>query len=218
MVGGMHLAERNNHAARLIIANDHKGAYEELRLGLQEELIRLGSMEETSNEGPSSGTRFVVHALTNIPPYADDLTFPSPLVLSSLTQFENDFVYARYCCATAVFNMGLSCHLFAHENQLSSEQRDHVFRQAQAFYQQGLDISQSLLAPVLHMALLCNLLELSFEQADTDMACMWSTLFSQWMEMVLLDLPGDVWLHFLKVQVYSSCRLGGSYSDSEEAS
>ena len=178
----MHLTERNNHAARLIMANRYRESYDELRLGLHEEATRLRSSERSVPEIPASTNRLIVRAIGNINSDADDLLFPSPLlVVSSSIQNDNDIDYVRCCCATVIFNMGLTCHLFAHRNPLPSQAREQIFRQAQVLHQQAREMGQHLAMPVLHLALLCNLLELSFEQVDIEMASIWNALFTQWM-------------------------------------
>lgn len=203
----MSLAEKNNNAAALIREGRYEEAYVELRVALEWQLTSLHEAAQNGNQFSSTGNRLVVLALVQLPPDSNDLLFSSPLVICSPVAQEFDADRLLCSCAAAIFNMGLACHRYGRESHLSPQQKEHCYLHAQALYQQARDVGAALVIAVLHLALCNNMLDLAFEMRDGDAACIWNFLFSQWMSVIPLDIPADIWIHFLKVQVYSACRL-----------
>uniref|UniRef100_A0A7S3L4J7 Uncharacterized protein n=1 Tax=Amphora coffeiformis TaxID=265554 RepID=A0A7S3L4J7_9STRA len=202
------LADKNNHAATLIRDGRYELAYTELRDALEEQLAILQVVAQCGIVYTSvDNNRLVVLALTHIHQESHDLIFTSPLVISSPTGYEFDQDRLLCSCVCSMFNMGLACHRYAHEYQLPAPQKERCYLLARALYQQAFEIGGTLVIALVHLALCNNLLDLAFELSDVEAARTWKYQFSQWMHFIPLDISGDLWVHFFKVQVYSACSL-----------
>jgi len=203
------LADKNNHAAALIRDGRYEEAYVELRDALEAQLAILRLASQNGVVYPSvDNNRFVIIALEHLSQESHDLIFMSPLVMCSPIANEFDQDRLLCSCVTAIFNMGLACHRYAQEcDDLPTQQKEHCYRLARALYQQAREIESTLVNTLVHLALCNNLLDLAFELSDTEEARVLNFQFSQWMHVIPLDISGDLWVHFFKVQVYSVCRL-----------
>ena len=206
------LADKNNHAATLIRDGRYEEAYAELRDALEAQLSILQVAAQNGVVYTSvDNNRLVVLPLTSIPQESNDIIFPSPLVICSpmANEFDQDRLICS--CVCSIFNMGLACHLYANEcSYLAVQEKERSYLLARALYQQAREIGGTLVTALVHLALCNNLLDLAFELSDVEAARIWNHHFSQWMQVIPLDISGDLWVHFFKVQVYSVCRLAPS--------
>uniref|UniRef100_A0A7S3P4B1 Uncharacterized protein n=1 Tax=Amphora coffeiformis TaxID=265554 RepID=A0A7S3P4B1_9STRA len=212
----MILIQLNNHAAWLIQQERYAEAYYTLRRAMElQEMSRHRAQEQ---EEPA--VVLVRTTLSSVVPPVDETMFSSPLVISSVTSFPRKNInldnvqQQRYHYATAMYNMGLACHLYLQQHSLSAPLQRRFQRLVQALYQQALDISRTLPLSILHLAICNNLLELTmFAQEDWDGASIWYDMFCRLLRhghstcTTMGMINEDMWAHFGKVQAYYSANL-----------
>lgn len=206
----MQFTEMNNHAAELINHERYAQAYFILRNAMEEQEMRCRSADERARNEPhkTGRRRMETVELDAIAPLAEDSMFSSPLVICRAS-WNGEYVDTTRCvqhttCATAVFNMGLACHLYMQQHVSTPHLQRRFSRMAQALYQQALEIGSSLPISLLHLALCNNLIEVSFEQDDWEGINMWNSIFSQLTQTRPMGVSDDVWMHFMKARMYYS--------------
>ena len=198
------LAQRNNVAAAFIVAGRYTDAYHELR-GVLDDLKHLFKLNG-GDFGPCSEVKakaFQVQPLT-IPCSQIDETcfFDSPMLLRGSQDAEETIEGCSCVCSTSLFNMGLVCQLVSGQAHRSFTEKRRWFLQARTYYAQAYEISKMIGSSLLSTALCNNLMEFSFEEADTDSVRFWKSEFNHCMASISMDTPSDVWVHFSIVQVY----------------
>ena len=194
------LKDSNNLAASLIGTGRCTEAYYELR-GAMNALAQTIKLDDTFKSTPGE-IAFGVTPLALIVPNDDACTFSSPLMLDGTEPEEYTVESASCACATALFNMALACHFHIEQGNLSLAEQRQGLDQARDLYTQAYQISKRLDVPLLNLALCNNLLEMAFEDADTDAIFYWRNEFGVAMDKHGMAAPADVLVHLLKVQLW----------------
>ena len=132
----------------------------------------------------------------------DKVLFSAPLVMKMSIKAVRDMTCFQQVYATALFNMGLACHLFLRCNFLPKQQHDHCLSLSQALYQQAFVMIADDSAPLLRLALLNNLMDMSYKRGDVEDMEIWGLLFLQVVQKKPLKDLEDYWEHFENVWEY----------------
>ena len=143
-----------------------------------------------------------IAALTPLETMSDDTMFSFPLVIHASENDVDNGPYIHSLCATAAFNMGLACHLYAEHPGLASQHRKRYLCLVKAFYQEAFHMSKNLALPVLQLALCNNLVEVAFEQEDGEAAKFWACLFGNMTLHRPLRVSDDLWTHFVEASSF----------------
>jgi len=224
----MLLIQMNNHATWLIQFGHYTEAYYQLRRTMEleemngrsfgsdycghrvEVLVRVGRATLSSVAHTVDGTMFsspLVITFDTTTPTRKDISYPMGIRTNDSANLQRQHTV----CATALYNMGLACHLRLQRHSLSSSQQRHLQRTVQVFYQQALDICQTLPLSILQLAICNNLLQLTMvEQEDWDVGCFWYNIFCRLLDqgdLTFATMTGSsegLWKHFLQVKAYYS--------------